>query len=68
MQDIEVAGAFGNMESLLCEEIAFWRGYIQQCKTDGDVAVPERAFDALALAEQKLLLLQTMAVDGHLVH
>lgn len=64
MQDIETAGTLGSLESLLCEEIAFWRGYIQQHKADGEVAVSERAFDALALAEQKLLLLRTVGVDG----
>lgn len=58
MPDIEIAGALGSMESLLRDEIVFWRDYIQQYKANGDVAVPERAFDALALAEMKLSLVQ----------
>ncbi len=60
----ETAGAFGSLELALRGEIAFWRDYIQRSKVGGESSVPQRAFDALALAEQKLLLLQTTDVDG----
>ena len=60
----KVSSAYGSPEQRLCEEIAFWREYIEQCKRSGNGSVPSRSLDALELAEQKLLRLQTTQDNG----
>lgn len=60
----KIDGALESMELALHGEIAFWKDYIQRGRVGGDASVLQRAFDALALAEQKLALLQTIDVNG----
>ena len=61
----EITEAFGSLERLLTEEVAFWRKYIEHCKFYGNGSVPHRSFDALKLAEEKLLRLQTTQDNGN---
>ena len=55
-------------ELILHEEIAFWRDYISYCQVRDNGSVPQRAYDALELAELKLSLVQTGQDDPDKPH
>lgn len=42
-------------EGVLRDEISFWRDYIERCDSLSDAPVPARAYEALELAERKLM-------------